>query len=166
MFRNARFFRLDGDWPDSEDAVSEKLQRSAFEPCGPLTERRSGWVPIDAESSDSLARRVNGADLIKLRSQSRVLPAAAIREELEKRIEEYQERMQEKPGAREMRRLKAETRDELLPKAMLKSDRIHGYVAPRYRCGTECRGGEVLAASAHTLRRDHDHSHAVRAARR
>ncbi len=128
MFRNVRFFHVDGDWPDSEDAVSEKLQRSAFEPCGPLTERRSGWVPIDAESSTSLARRVNGADLIKLRSQSRVLPAAAVREELEKRIEEYQARMQEKPSARETRRLKAETRDELLPKAMLKSDRIHGYV--------------------------------------
>ena len=128
MFRNARFFHLDGDWPDAEETVSDSLRRSAFEPCGPLTERRSGWVPIDAESSDSLARRVNGADLMKLRSQSRVLPAAAINEELEKRIEEYQARMKEKPGAREKRRLKAETRDELMPKAMLKSERIHGYV--------------------------------------
>ena len=78
MFRNVRFFHLEGDWPDSEEAVSEKLRKSAFEPCGPLTERRSGWEPIDAESSDSLARRVNGADLLKLRSQSRVLPAAVI----------------------------------------------------------------------------------------
>ena len=101
MFRNVRFYCLDGNWPDSEKAVSEKLMQSAFEPCGPLTERRSGWVPIDAESSDSLARRVNGADLMKLRSQSRVLPAAAINEELEKRIDEYQARMKEKPGRRE-----------------------------------------------------------------
>ena len=93
MFRNVRFYHLDGNWPDAEEAVSEKLQQSAFEPCGPLTERRSGWVPIDADSSDSLARRVNGADLMKLRSQSRVLPAAAINEELEKRIDEYQARM-------------------------------------------------------------------------
>ena len=133
MFRNVRFFHLDGDWPDSEEAVSRQLETSAFEPCGPLTERRSGWVPIDAESSDSLARRVNGADLLKLRSQSRVLPAAAINEELEKRIEDYQARMNEKPPAREKRRLKAETRDELLPKAMLKSDRIHGYVDPKLK---------------------------------
>ena len=130
MFRNVRFFHLDGDWPDSEEAVSERLSKSAFEPCGPLTERRSGWEPIDAESSDSLARRVNGADLLKLRSQSRVLPAAAINEGLEKRIEEYQARMNERPPAREKRRLKAETRDELLPKAMLKSDRIRGFVDP------------------------------------
>ena len=128
MFRNVRFFSLDGDWPETEEQVSERLSGSAFKPCGPLTERSSGWIAIDPDSSDLLARRVNGADLIKLRSQSRVLPAAAINEELEARIEEYRERMNEKPNAREKRRLKAETRDELLPKAMLKSDRIYGYV--------------------------------------
>lgn len=128
MFRNVSFFRLDGNWPDSENAVSGKLERSAFKPCGPLTERSSGWVAIDPDSSDNLARRVNGSDLIRLRSQSRVLPAAAIREELELRTEEYRERMNEKPSAREKRRLKAEVRDELLPKAMVKSDRITGYV--------------------------------------
>ena len=128
MFRNARLFHLDGNWPESEDAVSEQLKRSAFKPCGPLTERSSGWIPVDADSNQLLARRVNGADLIKLRSQSRVLPASAINEELETRIEEYRERMNEKPSAREKRRLKAETRDELLPKSMLKSDRIMGYI--------------------------------------
>ena len=133
MFRNARFFHLNGDWPDSEQAVSRQLEQSAFKPCGPLTDRRSGWEPINAESSASLARRVNGADLLKLRSQSRVLPAAVINEELEKRIEEYQARMNEKPPAREKRRLKAETRDELLPKALLKSDRILGFVDPKQK---------------------------------
>jgi recombination associated protein RdgC len=128
MFRSLSLFRLDGDWPDSENGVSGKLERSAFKPCGPLTERSSGWVAIDPDTSDNLARRVNGADLVKLRSQSRVLPAAAINEELEMRAEEYRERMNEKPSAREKRRLKAEVRDELLPKAMVKSDRIMGYV--------------------------------------
>ncbi len=128
MFRNIRFYRLDGNWPESEEAVSAKLERSAFKPCGPLTERSSGWVAIAPDSNESLARRVNGADLLRLRSQSRVLPHAAINEELELRIEEYCERMNEVPSAREKRRLKAETRDELLPKAMLKSDRIAGCV--------------------------------------
>ncbi len=128
MFRSVRFLQLKGDWPESEQAVSEKLGQSAFEPCGPLTERRSGWVPVAEDSSNLLARRVGGADLLKLRSQSRVLPAAAINEALEERIEEYRERMNEQPSAREKRRLKAETRDELMPKAMLKSERISGYV--------------------------------------
>jgi recombination associated protein RdgC len=128
MFRNVRFYRLQSDWPDSEQALSETLEIAAFEPCGPLTERSNGWMPVYPDTGDSLARRLNGADLIRLRSQSRVLPPAVINEELESRIEEYRERMKEEPSPREKRRLKAETRDELLPKSMLKSDKIWGYV--------------------------------------
>jgi len=127
MFRNVRFYSLEGDWPASEEALSQDLESAGFEPCGPFTERSSGWIPVDADTSDSLARRVNGADLIRLRSQSRVLPHAVVREELEVRIEEYRERTQEAPSPREKRRLKAEARDELLPKSMLRSDRIWGY---------------------------------------
>jgi recombination associated protein RdgC len=128
MFRNVRYYRLDGVWPENEEALSKSLEQAGFEPCGPLTERSSGWVAVDPDTSDLLARRVNGADLIRLRSQSRVLPAAVINEELEARIEEFRTRMQEAPSPREKRRLKAEARDELMPKAMLKSDRIWGYV--------------------------------------
>ena len=128
MFRNVRFYHLDGVWPESEESLSTSLEQAGFEPCGPLTERSSGWVAIDPDTSDFLARRVNGADLFRLRSQSRVLPAAVINEELEVRIEEFRRRMQEAPTPREKRRLKAEARDELMPKAMLKSDRIWGYV--------------------------------------
>lgn len=128
MFRNLRYYRLEGIWPESEETASKNLQTAAFKPCGPLTERSSGWVPIDPNSSKLLARRVAGADLLRLRSQSRVLPPSVINEELEVRIEEFRERMQESPNPREKRRLKAEARDELLPKALLKSDRIWGYV--------------------------------------
>ena len=127
MFRNVRFYSLEGDWPASEEALSKDLANAGFEPCGPFTERSSGWIPVDADTGDSLARRVNGADLLRLRSQSRVLPHAVVREELEARIEEYRERTKEAPSPREKRRLKAEARDELLPKSMLKSDRIWGY---------------------------------------
>ena len=58
----------------SEYGKSKDLEKARFEPCGPFTERSSGWVRLDMDTSDSLARRVNGADLFRLRSQSRVLP--------------------------------------------------------------------------------------------
>jgi recombination associated protein RdgC len=128
MFRNVRYYRLDGSWPENEEALSKCLEKAGFEPCGPLTERSSGWVAVDPDNSDLLARRLNGADLMKLRSQSRVLPPSVINEELEARIEEFRQRMQEAPTPREKRRLKAEARDELMPKAMLRSDRIWAYV--------------------------------------
>jgi len=127
MFRNLRCYRIDGSWPDPEDAVSARLGEAVFAPCGPLTERSSGFEPVRPDVSDSLVRRLAGADLLKLRSQSRILPAAAVSEALEARLDDDRRRMGEEPGAREKRRLKAETRDELMTRALLKSDHIGGY---------------------------------------
>jgi recombination associated protein RdgC len=151
MFRNVRFYRLEGPWPESDEDLSSKLESARFETCGPLTERSSGFVPIDADTNEALARRVNGADLLRLRSQSRLLPPAVIAEELEARVQSYRERMNEAPNAREKRRMKAEARDELLPKAMLRSDRIWGY----YDLKEKVIGIDVLhdAAAERFLRR-------------
>ena len=108
-------------------------------------------MPSDADTNEALARRVNGADLLRLRSQSRLLPPAVIAEELEARVQSYRERMNEAPNAREKRRIKAEARDELLPKAMLRSDRIWGY----YDLKEKVIGIDVLhdAAAERFLRR-------------
>jgi len=127
MFRNLRLYRVEGAWPESEEALSEALDQACFEPCGPFTERSSGFESVAPDSGDALARRVNGADLLRLRSQSRVLPHSVVNEELELRAEAFRERTGEAPRGRNKRRLKAEVRDELMPKAMLRSDRVWGY---------------------------------------
>jgi recombination associated protein RdgC len=123
MFRSVRFYSVSSPWPDSEQALSERLAAAIFKPCGSYTERSSGFEPPAGEASSSLARRVGGADLLRVRNQARVLPMAAVNEALEVRLAEYRERMQEEPGRRTKRKLKEQTRDELLPKALLKSDR-------------------------------------------
>jgi recombination associated protein RdgC len=133
MFRSVRFYRLNSPWPDSEQALSERLAGAAFRPCGPYAERSSGWEPPSGDSDGLLARRVEGADLLRLRTQTRLLPTAAINEALEDRLEAYRERMQEEPGRREKRKLKEQTRDELLPKALLKSERTSGFVIATQR---------------------------------
>jgi DNA recombination-dependent growth factor C len=123
MFRSVRFYSVSSPWPDSEQALSEKLAAAAFKPCGSYTERSSGFEPPTGTEGSALVRRVAGADLLRLRNQARILPTAAINEALEVRLAEYRERMQEEPGRRTKRKLKEQTRDELLPKALLKSDR-------------------------------------------
>ena len=126
MFRNARLYRFTGPWPESEEAVGEALSAAGFQPCGPFTEQTLGFEAPALELADALSRRVGGAELLQLRCQSRLLPAAAINEALEPRIEEFRERMGQPPTNVERRRLKQETRDNLLPKALLRSERTRG----------------------------------------
>jgi recombination associated protein RdgC len=123
MLRSVRFYSLATPWPASEEELSEKLFNAAFKPCGPLTERSAGWEPPAGEQHGLLSRRVAGADLLRLRTQVRLLPAAAVNEALEQRIAEYRARTNEEPSRRTRRQLKEQTRNELLPKALLKSDR-------------------------------------------
>ena len=90
MFRNLRYYQFDSGWPKSEELWSHAGESAQVEPCGPLTERSSGWVAVHPDAGESLARRVNATNLFKLRSQSRVLPPAAVNEEREARSEEFQ----------------------------------------------------------------------------
>jgi recombination associated protein RdgC len=131
MLRSARFYSVESPWPESEQALSEKLATVAFKPCGTYTEQSMGFEPPTGSEGTSLARRVAGTDLLRLRTQVRLLPTAAVNEALEARLAEYRQRMQEEPGRRARRELKEQTRDELLPKALLKSDRIVAlYLSP------------------------------------
>jgi recombination associated protein RdgC len=126
MLRSVRFFSLAGEWPASEQELSEQLLRMLFKPCGPLTERSSGFEPPLPQLPSLLARRVGGADLLRLRSQVRVLPTAAVNEAVEVRLDEYRKRTQEEPSRRTKRQLKNQTRDELLPKSLVRSERTTG----------------------------------------
>lgn len=123
MFRNLRFYRITSAWPESEELLSEALAAKVFTPCGAFAERSAGWESPANPDDGVLCRRLNGADLLQLRTQSRVLPPAAIKEAMEERIAEYRARMEQEPPRAELRRIKEQTHDELLPKALVKSER-------------------------------------------
>jgi recombination associated protein RdgC len=123
MFRNLRFYRVTSPWPESEAQLSKSLSANAFSPCGPFAERSAGWEPPGTDQNGPLCRRLNGADLVQLRTQSRVLPVAAINEALEVRLAEFRTRMKMEPTRGEIRRLKEATRDGLLSKSLVKSER-------------------------------------------
>lgn len=123
MFRNLRFYQITTPWPKTEEKLSELLSENAFTPCGAYAERTAGWEAPASYDGAPLCRQLNGADLLQLRTQSRVLPVAAIKEAMEEKVDEFRSRMAQEPPRSELRRMREETKDELLPKALLKSER-------------------------------------------
>ena len=146
MLRSVRFYSVGSAWPASEQELSDKLAGAAFKPCGPYVERSSGFEPPTRAQPALFARRVGGADLIRLRSQVRVLPTGALNEALEVRLDEYRARMQEEPGRRTKRQLKEQTRDELLPKTLLRSERTSALYIAAERVLAVGSGSEPRAA--------------------
>jgi recombination associated protein RdgC len=124
MFKSLRFYRIHSDWPGSEEALSKRLDEASFKPCPTFSESSLGFeAPVEG-AGDLLCRRLAGADLLQLRLQSRVLPTAVVNEALIERVAEFNSRAQRDPSRKERRDLKEEVYSELLPRALLRSDRI------------------------------------------
>lgn len=130
MFRNLRLYQMEGQWPKTESELSSALQENAFEPCGKFTEKSAGFEAPGGEENTLLCRRVMGADLLQLRTQSRIIPLAAVKEALESRVAQFRQRTRLDPPRREMTRMKLEVRDELISRALLKSERSRALVVP------------------------------------
>lgn len=127
MLKNFRAYRIHSDWPDSESELATALERAAFKPCNAFSEQSFGFEPPVETEENSYARRLSGADLMQLRFQSRVLPIAAVKESLAERVADFSRRTLREPSRKEKRELKEEVYGELLPKALLRSDRIRGF---------------------------------------
>ncbi|MGA0839392.1 MAG: recombination-associated protein RdgC [Pseudomonadales bacterium] len=133
MFRSLRFYRLDDDWPTDEAELSARLATVAFTPCGPFSEQSAGFEAPSGVDADPLFRRVAGADLLRVRRQVRLLPAAAVNEALPERLAEYEARMGREASRKERRQLRDEVYGELLPRSLLRSDRLQALALHRER---------------------------------
>lgn len=127
MLKSFRVYRVHSDWPASETDLAQALEQAAFKPCNVYSEQSYGFEPPVETQQRSLARRLSGADLVQLRYQTRVLPAAVVKESLAERTIEFTKRTSREPSRKEKRELKEETYGELLPKALLRSDWIKGF---------------------------------------
>jgi recombination associated protein RdgC len=123
MFRNLRFYKINEPWPESEADLSEKLAARKFIACNAYSDKSAGWEPPVELEEAFLCRRVGKADLLQLRTQTRVMPPAAVNEALAERVAEFRQRTGDLPTPGEKRRLKEELKDELMPKALLRSQR-------------------------------------------
>lgn len=127
MFKNLRLYRVHSAWPEDEAALHELLTSAAFKPCPAFSEKSVGFEPPVGDPQETLCRRVGGAELLQLRWQSRVLPNAAVKEALADRVADFERRTTRAPTRVEKRELKEDVYSELLPRALLKSDRIQAF---------------------------------------
>ena len=110
MFKAVSFFRIAKDFIlPPLDAIEEALQATRFTPCGATQAESSGWVPPRGNKSTVLAESVGPQLILRLCTERRPLPASAVKDAVEQRIEKYkQETGHERVGSG----IKREFRDE------------------------------------------------------
>lgn len=130
-FRNLQIFRLSDALPLDPEALHEHLEAQAFRPCGPLEAETLGWDRPLGREGESLTHAAGGCVLVCARQEERVLPAAVVRDELEARLAEVEERDGRPVRGRERRQMREDLVHELLPRAFTRSRRVFAYIEPR-----------------------------------
>jgi recombination associated protein RdgC len=105
-----------------------QLAARRFRPCGPLETATLGWCAPTGDDNAALVHGVNGCLLMSVRRQERLLPSSVVAEALDERVAEIEGAEVRTVGRAERRRLREDILTELLPRAFLRSRRIHAYL--------------------------------------
>jgi recombination associated protein RdgC len=114
-FRNLQVYRCPAPWKISASSLEEQLGRHAFRSVTGYELQTQGWA--SPRDDGGLVHSVNGQMLISLRTEKKLLPASVIKEVVKAKALEAEEQQGYRPGRKQMRDLKEQVTDELIPRA-------------------------------------------------
>lgn len=128
MFKHATLFRFG-------DAVARDLLRlddalgvHRLRRCGDLERETKGFVPpVGRGDEAALTHTVRNCVLVTTGREERIVPSAALNDELQRRVQRIADEEGRKVGGRERKRLKEQLESEMLPRAFPRNHRLSAY---------------------------------------
>ncbi|WP_420996447.1 recombination-associated protein RdgC [Cupriavidus sp. 30B13] len=114
-FKNLQLHRLSAPWTLAADEVEASLARHAFFPGTSLEMQTQGWA--SPRENGALVHLVGKQMLLTLRTEKKLLPTTVVNQVTKARAAEIEEQQGFKPGRKQMRELKEQVTEELLPRA-------------------------------------------------
>jgi len=114
-FKNLQIHRLPASWSITPDQLEQSLAPHAFEAGGTMAMQTQGWA--SPRDNGMLAYALNGQLLLTFRAEKKLLPASVVNQFTKARALELEEQQGFKPGRKQLRELKQQITDELLPRA-------------------------------------------------
>lgn len=156
MISNATIFRVAPEWTSTPTQIEEALSRMTFSECGPTQEKSVGWIPPRGEQHGALIEAIGGHWILKLKVETRSVPAAAIKRAVQAKCEHIEETTGRKPGKKEKREIADEVRLSLLPMAFTKESATIVWFNPANKIllidsASQGRVDEVLTALVKAL---------------
>ncbi|MFP3637531.1 recombination-associated protein RdgC [Paraburkholderia sp. SIMBA_054] len=115
FFKNVTIHRLPAPWAVSAEQMEKWLEPHAFQPANTVEMQRQGWA--SPRDNGSLVYTLNRQMLLVFRAEKKLLPGSVVTQFTKVRAQELEEQQGFKPGRKQMRELKEQVTDELLPRA-------------------------------------------------
>jgi recombination associated protein RdgC len=120
MFKNALVYRIDQWEPPTQTDIEQRLHGARFTPCGASQPQAAGWVAPRGVKHGALLESVGGQLVLTLCSETKPVPASAVKELLEARLDQVEAQTGRRPKGKAKREIKEEIVHELLPRAFAK----------------------------------------------
>lgn len=131
-FKNLHIFRFLQPVTVTAETLAEQLQHQAFQPCLPTSQFSRGWVSPLGQEGKSLVHMTNNCLMFTFRKEEKVLPKSVVREFVDERAREIEAQQNQKLHKRELKALKEEATQELLPRAFTRSTYTFAYIDVNY----------------------------------
>lgn len=123
-FKTAILYRIHQPPQLAADALASALEEHVSRPLEGNNPKRMGWTAPAGRKSDMLLHELQGHRLMTALRQERLLPASVVREEVEERCDEIEEREGRKLRRQERITIKEQVIEELLPRAFVRSKKV------------------------------------------
>lgn len=114
-FKNLQIYRIPAPWAISSEQLEGFLAKQAFAECSSLEMQSQGW--ISPRDNGMLVHTVNRQMILALGTEKKLLPATVINQVTKARAAEIEEQQGFAPGRKQLKDLKEQVTDELLPRA-------------------------------------------------
>lgn len=153
-FRNLRIYRLAADGLADAASLNDLLAAHPLKRCGGFDMVSRGWVYPRLEGE--FVHAVNRQWLLALGVEQKLLPTTVVRQEALERAAKIEAEQNRKVGRKELRDLRDQVTDELLPKAFTRRRTTWGWIDPVGRwlaidAGSDARADEFLDSLAPLL---------------
>jgi recombination associated protein RdgC len=114
-FKNLQIYTLPKNWNMSPSALEDALAPQVFQSCTATDMQTSGWV--SPRENGPLVHVTNNQMLIRLGFETKLLPGSVITQYAKLKATEIEEQQGFRPGRKQMKEIKEQVTDELLPRA-------------------------------------------------
>jgi len=132
FFKNIQIYKFNGEFNFNAEHLNNELANAKFYPCSSIMQYSMGWVsPITGSSDDSLVHAANGFILLALKVEEKIIPAVAVRDQLNKKVKEIESNQMSRITRKEKLGLKDDIIASMTPRAFTKSHVVTAYIDPR-----------------------------------
>ncbi len=125
-FKNLIVHRLPADWAVKADDLERKLAQAPLSPCGGLQMESCGWTCPHDEGL--FLYHQNRQWLLALGVEQKLLPASIVRQEAQRRADQLAGQQGFPAGRKQMRDIRDQVTDELLPRALARRRITHCWI--------------------------------------